>query len=130
MTGQLPLNFLQGNTDACTINRIHIKRRLTMANAKEKELLAGIKPVGFMKDRKDKEFAPESFAFPACFASAIRKISGEERVQRIKSHQREWVFDLDYHEAMAASGMAFANLWPRNYVLDFSVNDFSKATPL
>lgn len=100
-----------------------------MADVQEKVILSDIKQVGFLSNLKGSLNAPESFAFPACFASAIRAISGEAHEERAHAHNREWIFDLDYHEAMAASGMAFGNLWTENNVVCMSVNDFTQIAP-
>jgi hypothetical protein len=105
------------------------ERRIVMANAREKRMIEGVKRVGFLQDRPNDGYAPESFAFPACFASAVRAISGESHERRVESHGREWIFDLDYHEAMAASGMAFGNQWLRNNGVCTSVNDFTQIAP-
>lgn len=100
-----------------------------MPGKEEKVVLSNTKRVGFLQNRKGEQYAPESVAFPACFTSAIRSISGEVHENRFNAHDREWIFDLDYHEAMAASGMAFGNLWPKNNVVCMSVNDFTQIAP-
>jgi AraC-like DNA-binding protein len=105
------------------------ERRMVMENAKEKLVLHDVKKVGFLQNRSDSLYAPESFAFPACFASAVRAISGQSHQKRAHAHDREWIFDLDYHEAMAASGLAFGNLWTKNYQVCMSVNDFTQTAP-
>ena len=117
------LAYVYGRRDLLTT------RRIVMADAKEKMVIRDVKKVGFLQDRPDDEYAPETFPFPACFASALRAISGESHERRIKSHGREWIFDLDYHEAMAASGMAFGNLWLKNNGVCLSVNDFTQIAP-
>ena len=103
-----------------------IQRRNVMANAQERMVIQNVKRVGFLQNRGDTPYAPESFAFPACFASAMRSISGESHEKETRAHEREWIYDLDYHEAMAASGMAFGNLWPTNRMVCMSVNDFTQ----
>lgn len=100
-----------------------------MASAKVKEVLGDIKQVGFLRNRGGKRYAPESFAFPACFTSAVRGISGEAHEKRVGAHNREYIFDLDYHESMAASGMAFGNLWLKSNAVCMSVNDFTQIAP-
>jgi AraC-like DNA-binding protein len=129
ISGQISIELMFGMAISYE-SKYAVARRNIMADAKIKNVLSGVKQICFkLKNSRGERYSPESFAFPACFTSAMRKISGEVHEKRVGAHNREYIFDLDYHEAMAVSGMAFGNLWPKNNVVSMSVNDFTQIAP-
>ena len=129
LSGMAPVDLMPDLALAYGRKDVLTHRRTTMAEAQQKRVIDGVKRVGFLQDRTDELYAPESFAFPACFVSAMRAISGESHERKSHSHGRDWIYDLDYHEAMGASGMAFGNLWMKNHGVSMAVNDFTLIAP-
>lgn len=85
-----------------------------------------VKKVAF-SGRTGDDRTPESFPFPACMASLLDAMEGEQPTVPVKAHGREYSKRPANDAVLAASGMAFGFLWETSRC--FSALDLMQVTP-